>query len=105
LSAASGLPISLAPLQTALFGPSALIAGTSSQAQAVIAVGMTLNAINGQIMQSSGSVSAPLGAGSGLDSLIHTFGSVVADTGALAAAVTARSYVGRIGVNLDESSN
>jgi hypothetical protein len=100
LSAVASSTVSLNTLQTALFTTSAMTAGTSSQAQALGAVETALSAINSQITLQSTVVTAPLVSGSDPGSLNQALSSVVSGAGLLAAAVNAKSYVGRIGTNL-----
>jgi hypothetical protein len=100
LSAVASSTVSLNTLQTALCTTSAMTAGTSSQAQALGAVETALSAINSQITLQSTVVTAPLVSGSDPGSLNQALSSVVSGAGLLAAAVNAKSYVGRIGTNL-----
>jgi hypothetical protein len=105
LSAVADSAISLTPLQTALSNTNALTIGTSDQARAVAAVGITLDAINSQITLQSAQLNAPLGTNADPDSLSLMLFATVSSAGLLAAAVNAGSYVGRIGTNLNGSGN
>jgi hypothetical protein len=100
LSAVAGSTLSLTGLQTALFGANATTTGTSNQVQAVAAVETALSAINGQIARQSAVVTVPIGPTTEPDSFGQALTSLVSGAGLLAAAVNARSYVGRIGTNL-----
>ena len=101
VSAVAGSSISLASLQAALSNANALTTGTSNQMQAVAAVGATLDAINSQIALQSSLMAGPIGASSDPASISQALATAVNSAGALAAAVNAGSYVGRIGTNLN----
>jgi hypothetical protein len=105
LAAVAGSTISLTPLRSALFGTNAMTAGTSNHAQAVAAVGATLDAVNTRIALQSASVIAPIEPNSPPDSVCRQLVSTVGCAGSLAAAVNARSYVGRIGTSLNRSGS
>jgi hypothetical protein len=78
-----------------------LTTGTSDQLAAVAAIGSTLGTINGEISLQSANLAALAGA-TGAPSLFgQTLVATVGSAGALAAAVNAASYVGRIGTNID----
>jgi hypothetical protein len=102
-SAIAGSAISLNSLQTALFSPNAMTVGTSNQMQAVAAVGATQDAINSQIAAQSELLSAPIAANAAPSGSSQTLAAIVISAGLLASAVNARSYVGRIGRNLNGS--
>ena len=104
-SAVAGSPLSLTALQSALFSTNAMTTGTSAQAQAAAAVGTALDAINSQIAVQSTLVAAPPGTHSGPGSFSQALPSLVSNAAQLAAAVSARSYVGRIGLNLSGSGD
>ena len=105
LSAAAGSPISLVTLQTALSATNAMTTGTSDQTQAVAAVGTALNAINTQITVQSALIAAPPAPNSSSGSFSLGLPSLVSNAAQLAAAVNVRSYVGRIGLNLNGSGD
>lgn len=100
VAAASATMIELGPLQAVLSGSNALIAGTSDHAQALAAVGSSRAAIGQQIATQSAVLAAPFGTGAGVAAYGPGLQSTVASAGALAAAVNANAYVGRIGSRL-----
>jgi hypothetical protein len=101
LAAIAGSAVALTLVQSALSSTNAMTTGTTNNGQAVAAVGTTLDVINGQIGQQSAVVTAPLEPNVGSASLCQTLTSMVSSAGLLAAAVNARSYVGRIGRTLN----
>ena len=105
LSSVIGSTLSFTSLQTTLFNTNATTPGTSNQVQAVTAVRTALNAINGQITLQSAVATAPLRQGAEPNSLSQALVSAVSGAGLLAAAVNARSYVGRIGKSLSGAGN
>jgi hypothetical protein len=105
LSSVSNSAISLASLQTTLSSTNALVSGTSDQVQAVAAVGAALDVINGQITTQSQQLVAPIEASTDPGNFSQALAVAVSSAGSLAMAVTARSYVGRIGTNLNGSRN
>jgi hypothetical protein len=105
LASVAGSTISLTSLQTALFSRNAMTMGTSNQLHAVAAAGATLNSIDGEITQQSALVVAPLGANTDPGTFSPALASTVGAAGLLAAAVNARSYVGRIERRLNGSGN
>lgn len=102
LSASADGGISLATLQSALATANALVPGTSDQVRAVTAVEAVRAALNSQIGKQSAQLIAPLGMDP--EALRQTFAVSVSSAGLLAAAVNARSYVGRIGTNLNDTN-
>ena len=103
VSAVVGSAISLAGLQSAISGTNVLAVGTADRAQAIVAVGGALDNINDQISDQSAALVAPAGPPTEGGSIGSTFSAQVGSAGLLAAAVNARSYVGRIGANLTGS--
>lgn len=101
LTAVSGSGLSLSTVQAALFTPNAMTIGTSSQSQASSAIATVLQTINSQITLQSALVTIPLGPYAGAESYSQNLNSAVISAGLLAGAVNARSYIGRIGVNID----
>jgi hypothetical protein len=101
----SGLPISFNSLQSALSDPNAFTDGTSGKANAVGAVQVGLSTINAQITQQSALLVGASALHSDPSRYSSTFGGTVNSAGLLAAAVSTRSYIGRIGVNLDGSGS
>jgi hypothetical protein len=105
LSAVAGSTMSLTALQGALFKTNAMTMGTSNQVQAIAAVGSSLAAINSEITLQSAAIAAPIGLNGDPSSFNQAFASKVNSCGLLAAAVNARSYVGRIGTNLSSAGS
>lgn len=105
LSASTGTSIQIALLQTTLTGTNALTTDTSEQAMARGVVGATLQTIDKQIGRESGLLSQSTGAVTDPVREIRTLDEMVTSAGSLAAAVNTRSYVGRIGTNLNSSEN
>jgi hypothetical protein len=103
LSVVTGSTISLTELQSALYTTNAMTKGTSNQVQALAATGAALAAINSQITLQSALVSRPIGPNGDPGGINRSLASAVSGAGLLAAAVNARSYVGRIGTNLSGS--
>jgi hypothetical protein len=101
LAAIAGSAVALTLVQRALSSTNAMTTGTTNNVQAVAAVGTTLDVINGQIGQQSAVVTAPFEPNVGSASLCQSLTSMVSSAGLLAAAVNARSYVGRIGRTLN----
>ena len=101
LAAIAGSALSIRPLQSALSNINAMTTGTTNNLQAAAAVGTTLGVIDGQIEQQSTVISAPITPSAGSASIAPSFNSVVSSVGLLAGAVTAKSYVSRIGKFLD----
>jgi hypothetical protein len=101
ISLAAGQSINLNSVQTALSDQNVFTDGTSAQANAVQAVAGSLAAVDTQIVRQSQLLGIPATVGSQPSLFPSSFGSTVASAGALAAAVNIRSYIGRIGVNLD----
>jgi hypothetical protein len=106
LSAGSGLPVELTSLQLAFSDTNALTDGTSDKTKAEDAVRVGLAAMDGQIAQQSALIMAA-GAEPPTEPSEYrsAFASTVSSAGSLAAAVNARSYIGRIGVNLNGSGS
>jgi hypothetical protein len=100
LAAVANSPISLTSLQSALSGTNALTVGTSDQQEAVSVVGTTLSSINSQIAANSAQLATPIGPNTDPEAISQLLASIVDTGGLLAAAVNARSYVSRIGINL-----
>jgi hypothetical protein len=101
LAAIAGSTISITSLQSALSATNAMTTGTTNNLQAMAAVGTTLAVFDGQVDQQSAVVNAPRASNGDSASLSQTFTSMVSGAGLLAAAVNARSYVGRIGRSLN----
>jgi hypothetical protein len=102
-AAASGASIQLGSLQTALSATNALTAGTSDQSQAIAAVASSQAAIGQQITAQSANLATPFGTGAAVSGYGSALQRAVAAAGALAAAVNANAYVGRIGSRLSAS--
>jgi hypothetical protein len=100
VAALSGTSIKLESLQTALSASNALTTGTSDQSQALAAVESSRVAISQQIAAKSGALATPFGTGVAISGYGPALQSTVASAGALAAAVNANAYVGRIGSRL-----
>ena len=101
LSAIAGSAISLTSLQTALSATNAFTTGTSDQLQAATATGATLAAIGTQITLQSTLIAAPIEPTTEPDGISAALAATVISAGLLATTVNARSYVGRIGTNLN----
>jgi hypothetical protein len=96
----AGTDVQLGVLQAAMAAPNVCASGTLEQAQGIAAVKSCLTAIDKQIAQSSSSLDAPLEKtvdGSAYQQALNT---KIASARALAAAVIARAYIGRIGPSL-----
>jgi hypothetical protein len=104
MSTATGTGISLASLQAALSNANSLITGTADQIQAIAAVDSTLLGINSQVVQQSEGLTTVLPPGTNPSDLGQSYLSQVNCASALAAAVSIRGYVGRIGVNISGSN-
>jgi hypothetical protein len=100
VGAASGTSIQLGSLQATLSATNALTAGTSDQSQALAAVASSRAAIAQQIAIQSAVLATPFGTGAAVSGYGRALQSTVASAGALAAAVNANAYVGRIGSRL-----
>ncbi len=100
LSAVTGSSISLAALQTALSSANVLTTGTSDQTQAAAAVQTSVTAINHEIADQSMLLLTPTGTDIPPSRLGGVLANSVSSAGLLATAVTARSYVARIGSTL-----
>jgi hypothetical protein len=103
--AVAGSAIDILALQKSLSSPNALTTGTSNQVQAIAAVNLTLGAMNLEIAkQSERLIRRPASTGNS-DVQTKEFETIVESAGLLAATVTARSYVGRIGTKLTNIGN
>ncbi len=100
LSAVAGSSISLASLQTALSSANVLITGTLDQTQAAAAVQTSVTAINNEITNQSTLLLTSAETDTPPSRLGQVLANSVSSAGLLATAVTARSYVGRIGSTL-----
>jgi hypothetical protein len=100
MSIAAGIGFSLTSLQSALSNTNALTASTGDQAEAIAEVGSTLQGVNGQIDQQSTALSAQLPDGVDAVGVAQSYVSKVDYARSLAAAVSMRSYIGRIGANI-----
>jgi hypothetical protein len=96
VAAASGTSIQLGSLQSALSAENALTAGTVAQSQALSALAASQLAINQRITKQSEIVASPFSADVSISASGQSLNNAVAAAGALAAAVNAGSYVGRI---------
>jgi hypothetical protein len=104
-AAIAGSAISLTPLQTALSATNALTTGTSDQLAAAAAIGSTLGTINSEVTLQSANLAELSGATGDPSGYGQTLLAAVGSAGALAAAVNAGSYIGRIGTNLNVPGN
>ncbi len=102
LSAAAGSGIGLTSLQAVLAGRNVLSPDTSDQSQALGAVGAVLGIINSQMEQQSAMLVGTPASGSPA-SIAGTFAARLSSAASLAATVSVRSYIGRIGMNLMQS--
>lgn len=105
VAAVAGTAVSITPLQTALSDGSAIIGGTSGNAQASAAAQTSLDTINGLISDRSATMTADLEANTTPVMFSSAFTSVVGNAGSLAAATNARCYVGRIKTILSGSGD
>jgi hypothetical protein len=100
LSASIGTAISLAPLQVALSSQNALTAGARDNDIAVATAAAALDEVNSQISYQSAMLTEPFTRSNDYATTGAVYASRVSSAGTLAAAITLRSYVGRIQVNL-----
>ena len=101
VAAVAGTSIQVGSLQAALSNSNALTAGTSDQSQAIAAVKSCQAAINQQIALQSTAIASPFGEGVAISAYGQALQNTVASAGAMAAAVNAGAYVGRIGKRLN----
>ena len=104
-SAAAGSAIQLTSLRTSLSSTNALTTGTSDHAQALAAIGVTLNAIDTQIAQDPAKFIGPTGPNRSAKFHAEAMAAAVIYAGSLASTVNTRSYIGRIGTNLTSLGN
>lgn len=104
-SAVTGSAMPFTSLRLSLSAPNVLTGGTSDHAEAVAAVGLTLNALDSEIAERSNRLIIPTEPGRHAEANARVIATTVIDAGSLATAVNTRSYIGRIRTNLIGGGN